>query len=340
MKVCMLLAGDEEGGLEKHVMELANALSEKVDLHLVAHAKYRDRVVPAVQFHAIDLTRSRRNPFLLFELVRTLRRIKPDLVHAHAVKATDLLAKIRHWVAARTVATLHNRRRRLGGYGQMDGVIAINHEIAQSLNPATLKIIPNGMDLPSYTPVLRPALVEEFGLDPELPIFLAMGRLVDAKGFDVLLDAWQGIDASLVILGDGERQAALQTKLEQQRMQARVILAGHRELALRYLHGSDFLVISSRNEGGPYTLVEALLIGVPVLSTRVGMCSDWLPSAYLCETNDASGLHGLVEQALNNPQQMHQEFEPIFRRAEASLTLHGMAQSALDFYRQVLARPQ
>ena len=36
MKVCMLLAGDEEGGLEKHVLELANALSEKVDLHLVA----------------------------------------------------------------------------------------------------------------------------------------------------------------------------------------------------------------------------------------------------------------------------------------------------------------
>lgn len=45
MKVCMLLVGDEEGGLEKYVMELVNVLFEKVDLYLVVYVKYWDWVV-------------------------------------------------------------------------------------------------------------------------------------------------------------------------------------------------------------------------------------------------------------------------------------------------------
>ncbi|MVF14922.1 hypothetical protein FT643_22565 [Ketobacter sp. MCCC 1A13808] len=60
----------------------------------------------------------------------------------------------------------------------MEGVIAINREVAQSLNQANLTIIPNGMDLPDYEPVQRDVIVEEFSLDAQLPIFLGMAQSV------------------------------------------------------------------------------------------------------------------------------------------------------------------
>ncbi len=57
MKICLIMGGDEEGGLENHVVELGNALASRHNVHIIAHAKYEDRF-KGVSFHAIDLTKS------------------------------------------------------------------------------------------------------------------------------------------------------------------------------------------------------------------------------------------------------------------------------------------
>lgn len=59
---------------------------------------------------------------------------------------------------------------------------------------------------------------------------------------------------------------------------------------------ADFLVISSRNEGGPYTLAEALLVHCPVISTDVGMVAEVLPAELICPANDVTALHDLIQQ--------------------------------------------
>ena len=85
MKVCQIMAGDEEGGLENHVVELCNALIDRVDdLVVIAHEKYRDRFRPEIRFLPLDLSGGRRNPWLLMRLAMLIRREAPDIVHAQA----------------------------------------------------------------------------------------------------------------------------------------------------------------------------------------------------------------------------------------------------------------
>lgn len=337
MKVCQILGGDEEGGLEKHVVELANGLTAQARVHVIAHEKYRARFASAVQFHGVDMTQGRRNPILLFQLWNCLRRIHPDVVHAHASKAAAVLSTLRRWIPGKKIATLHGLRKRLAAFDSMDGVIAINSALAARLHAKRVRVIPNGADIPPHQPVSRDQLCQECGIDGALPVVIAIGRLVRAKGYDVLVQAWAGLNASLVIIGDGDDRSALQAAIDRAGLQDRIKLLGARDLALRYLSAADLLVISSRSEGGPYTLVEALQLCVPVVATRVGMCPDWLPGACIADVDNAHSLHQVLQATLDRLPALKTEMAPVFARATAELSLAGMVSATLDFYREVQA---
>ncbi|MFH4377113.1 glycosyltransferase, partial [Acinetobacter baumannii] len=78
MHICMVMAGDEEGGLEKHVVELANGLAQAGQkVTLIAHEKYAERV-SGVEFKALDLSKSRKNPILLWQLYQTIKATHAD----------------------------------------------------------------------------------------------------------------------------------------------------------------------------------------------------------------------------------------------------------------------
>jgi glycosyltransferase involved in cell wall biosynthesis len=94
-------------------------------------------------------------------------------------------------------------------------------------------------------------------------------------------------------------------------------------------------VISSRAEGGPYTLPEALLAGCPVVATRVGMVPDYLPDEHTCPTGDREGLAGLLRRALADPAHLRRQQEPLFRRAAAELTLEAMVERTRTYYREI-----
>ncbi|NCA23702.1 MAG: glycosyltransferase, partial [Betaproteobacteria bacterium] len=111
---------------------------------------------------------------------------------------------------------------------------------------------------------------------------LAVGRLVPAKSFDVLLDAWQSIEAPLVIAGSGPLAEVLQARLMSLGLHNRVRLLGHRDDVAQLMRSAELLVISSRNEGGPYVMTEALHARLPMVSTTVGATPEILPADALC----------------------------------------------------------
>ncbi|CAJ93958.1 glycosyltransferase family 4 protein [Cupriavidus necator H16] len=101
---------------------------------------------------------------------------------------------------------------------------------------------------------------------------LAMGRLVPAKGFDVLLRAWQKVaqaepEWQLVIHGEGEERPALTALIGQLQLQDRASLPGIcQDPAQAYGHASIFC-LSSRYEGFGLVLIEAMAFGLPIIST-------------------------------------------------------------------------
>src|SRR5581483_5851508 len=142
--------------------------------------------------------------------------------------------------------------------------------------------IPNGVDEPPDTnrEVERAALFEAAGiLDGNAQVVAAAGRLTDQKGFDRLLDAWSLVASTsnrhLVILGDGPDLEALQQQAARLGISDTVHFANASpEQFRRWVGWVDGFVVSSRYEGMANVLLEAMVAGVPVVSTPVSGSTD------------------------------------------------------------------
>jgi len=140
-------------------------------------------------------------------------------------------------------------------------------------------------------------------------VVLAVGRLVHAKGFDVLLDAWARVtsahpDWRLVIVGDGEERAALEAQVRGLALGHCVDLPGASSEIANYYRDAAIFCLSSRYEGFGLVLTEAMAFGLPVVSTdcetgpkaliRDGVNGLQVP------TGDAQALGAALSQLIQN----------------------------------------
>jgi len=113
------------------------------------------------------------------------------------------------------------------------------------------------------------------------PYILALGRLVRAKGLDMLLEAFaqtESEEIDLIIAGDGEERGALENQARQLGLEGRIHFFGSvtPEQAVWLLNGCVFLVIPSRFESFGIVALEGLAAGKPILATRVGGLAELL----------------------------------------------------------------
>lgn len=179
------------------------------------------------------------------------------------------------------------------GLGRVEGLVAVSQGVAAGLvqdlglPPARLATIPNPVWtasrraarlapcphpwLAGRAPLARP-FADPAGPDVDAPVLLAVGRLTPQKDFATLIAALALVQVSvpgarLIILGEGPGRAALEAQISSAGLQDRVDLAGHVPDVLPYLARADLFVMSSRWEGFPLALVEAMGCGAPVVST-------------------------------------------------------------------------
>lgn len=158
-------------------------------------------------------------------------------------------------------------------YGQLDAVVALTTESAEWLrthtNSKRVVVIPNGIPwpLPRQSPVL---LVDRF-VAGDRRLLLAVGRLDQQKGFDMLIRAFSRHAHDhpcwdLVILGEGPLRGALEAQILDLGLTERVLLPGRAGNVGDWYDRADLYVLSSRFEGFPNTLVEAMASGLPAVS--------------------------------------------------------------------------
>ena len=102
------------------------------------------------------------------------------------------------------------------------------------------------------------------------PFILTVGRLVHVKGFDLLIESYAQSKAKdkldLIILGEGELRPELQALIDKKDLTDKVILKGNVDNPFAYYSNADFYVLSSRNEGFPNILIEALACSCPCIA--------------------------------------------------------------------------
>jgi glycosyltransferase involved in cell wall biosynthesis len=158
-------------------------------------------------------------------------------------------------------------------YGRLDAVVALTNQSAAWLADNTaarrLHVIPNPVAWPmeAASPAIPP---DSVGLAGRRRL-LAVGRLAPQKGFDLLIGAFAACARSfpeweLVIVGDGPSRAELEAQIEALGLGDRVFLAGRAGNIGAWYERADAYVLSSRFEGMPNVLLEAMSHGLPVIS--------------------------------------------------------------------------
>ena len=244
-----------------------------------------------------------------------LRAFKPDIVHTHTAKAGTVgraAAFAYNRTAgsrARTVHTYHGHS--LEGYFRhagafitiertlarsTDRLIAISPRIATDLRdhyrigrPEQWAIVPLGFDLAPLAAIdsaARGDARRALDIAVGTPVITIVGRLTAIKQHELFLRVARKVHDScstalFVIVGDGERRGELEAMARELGLAEHVRFLGWRkDLAVVY-GATDVCALTSRNEGTPVAVIEALAAGVPVVSTDVGGVRDVLDDPML-----------------------------------------------------------
>lgn len=331
MKVSMVLASEHEGGLEKHVRELAHELVQQgVEVVVIAPTVFLDTLNHSVEKRAINGKQSRLNPCLLWSLYHHLKTVNSDIIHAHANKAASMVGRLKRFFTTPIVATLHNLKKgKRQDFLAFQHIICVSHHINQGFSAdQQVTVIYNGIHPPLYQKIDLKTL---YNLPNDQPVICAIGRLVDAKGFDVLLDAVNGLAVSVIIAGEGPERLALEQKIATLNSQTTVKLIGHRRDVHDLIHSADALVISSRREGFPYVFVEAVMCQAKVLSTNVPV-AEVLPAELIVPINDAKALRDRLSDLLAQPHAWDALMQPVRQLVTKELQCTAMTQKTIQKY--------
>jgi glycosyltransferase involved in cell wall biosynthesis len=295
--LAVLVASLAQGGVGKMRTHLINRFSElghRVDLLLGdPRSPYMDRLHPKVR--VIDLGTSNAITGVP-ALARYLWRERPEVllsqrirVNVLALRARNLIrSDVRVYVTSNTNITsqldsMHQEKRAKQlkllrkYYPQTDGIMAVSQGVADD----TAAII--GMAAGDIRVIHNPVITAElenlaaaapdhpwFG-EGEIPVLLGVGRLEPQKDFPNLIRAFARVrerhPCRLMILGEGALRAELQGLADRLGVGADLAMPGFVRNPYRYMRAASLFVLSSRWEGSPNGLTEALAVGTPVVAT-------------------------------------------------------------------------
>ncbi len=135
-----------------------------------------------------------------------------------------------------------------------------------------VKVIPYGLlKLYDNTPINGSNIIGDLNVDQNIPIILSVGRLVSYKGFEVLIDAINGVSATLLIIGDGPLYSNLTEQIISQKLASKIkIIRSVKDLS-PYYTAADFFVLPSITIAETFGVVqlEAMSYGLPVINTAL-----------------------------------------------------------------------
>jgi len=242
-----------------------------------------------------------------------LSKLNPAVVHTHGYRADVIGGIVARSSGARTVSTVHgftggsprnrlNERFQLIALRHADGVIAVSRPLVARLVQAGVQsrkihYVQNGF-APSCT-LSREAARAKLGIGADALIAGWVGRLSPEKAPDVALEALARSDQrwQIGIVGSGSEEAALRRRAAFLGVDHRIKWYGALPNAGSVLPAFDALVLSSRTEGTPIILLEAMHAGVPIVATLVGGVPDVVNAsqATLVEPDEP----GMIAQALD-----------------------------------------
>lgn len=213
----------------------------------------------------------------VLDFVRTVRKVRPDIVHSHMVKWAATARMLSPFLGYRTVSTIHNVYQKSSrAMGLSDGVVALGEASRQVILgwgvPAhRIHVVLNA---PLGSPRLAKARAssQHAGLEGD-PSIVSIGGLFVRKGFGPLIEAMRTVrqqrpNAVLHIVGEGPDRPMFEAAAAEIGDGA-VRFHGFQANPMRYLAAADVVVLASFRESFPLVLLEAREFGAKIVATDV-----------------------------------------------------------------------
>ena len=337
MKICQVLAGNEDGGLEKHTIELSKQLVNRgFDVTVIAHEDFKESF-ENIKFIPLDLSKSRNNFFILFKLYKILKKENFDIIHTQANKATSMVTKIKSFIKTKIVSTLHNYKKNLSAFEKSNFVITVSDNIGKNLKTKNKVTIYNGISF-NYDENLKIDLYSKYNIVKDKFIICSVARLTKVKRFELILSAIKNLDLHLILVGSGEEENNLRNEVTRLNIENKVTFTGtlvNNEVK-EIISSSSLFVMSSDNEGFPYTFVETMFCKTPFISTPVSDMEKLLGKKYITHFSDVNELSNKIEYVRNNYNEVLTDFQEKFDYAKNKFTIENMVNETISVYKKVL----
>lgn len=358
------------GGAEKVAVEIANALSDdgwSVEILVMdARGPLANELSDKIQIKSIGASSYRQ---AVARLAKIYDSDRPDIVLStlYINNVVAIAAKMFSRYKPRVIAGAHNSFRfkitRPDNWKDKfllyplsflflpyaDATIAVSQGVADELM-RMLRLKKKRVHV-VYNPVVTPELIEKSHDPLEHPwlrkgrsfeTLISVGRLVEQKGFDMLLMALAEVrrsrDVRLIIIGDGPLHASLVELATSLQIRKYVDLLGSRSNPYKYVSRADLFVLPSRWEGLGNVVIEALACGCPVVATDCNFGPREILEGgrfgYLSAVNDPAALSAAILAALNEPLTSHRK-SPIFLRQRAN---YFSREASVEGYKSVFQK--
>lgn len=317
------------GGAEKVSVELANSMAESARTMLVVAkgGPLEAEISGSVELRILGVERMRATTGALRRLisdecpsvvlsalqqanVATLlstlgMRTRPKLIAAEHTDVSSL--PTRDAIRARAMIT--------ATYWRADHVVAVSEGGRLALRAACpwletkLCVVPNPVVTPRKLANSWAAVEHPWFQDRRRPLLVAVGRLTEAKDYATLFRSVKELQRSmkprLLVLGEGELRSDLERLIQTLELGDSVELIGAVQNPMAWVRRADLYVMSSKREGLPSALIEALAVGAKVVSTdcrsgpREVLCGEMF--GWLAPVGDSHALAGKVAEALDSP---------------------------------------
>jgi glycosyltransferase involved in cell wall biosynthesis len=332
---------------------------------LVAHpdGELRKRVAEGLDLIPLA-PRTEMDLSAAWRFARVLRRLAPDLIHAHdphGVAMASLALSLGSGAAhgGRLPALVASRRVdfHLKGnsfsrwkYRQVDRFIAASEAIrkmlvADGVPEEQTVTVHEGIDVDHVVAAPPVNVHEAFFLPHGAPVVGNVAALVPHKGQRYLIDAARLVvqqlpDARFVILGEGELREHLEKHVHEHRLEKHVLLPGFRTDVLGCLKAFDLFVMSSVTEGLGTSLLDAMAASRPIVATTAGGIPEIVDdgvNGLLVPPRDAHALADAIVRALKDADLRRRMGEAGFARVNERFTVDHMVAGTAAVYERILA---
>lgn len=323
MKILFVFGGKQKGGAERAITNIANAMIKENDVYFLGlkninkFYEYSDKI----KYYTMEKESEYKKNFLLRNYIRVKRmrkfvkEINPDVVISFAREQSYRLLLLNFFNKRRIIVSVRNDPK---------------HEYVKFSEKITMKILysrVNGFvfqteeardffsDKIKNKSIIIPNPINELFLSTNKNVkrkkkIVAVGRLVEQKNHDLLIDAFAKIskkynDYYVEIYGSGELKSVLEEKINKLGLSKKIFLKGEVSNVKECIEDATLFILPSNYEGMPNSLIEAMSLGLPCIATDCPCGGARFliknnENGIIVPTNDVEKLSKAMEKMLDN----------------------------------------